>query len=83
MFFPLSTINASPDRYERPRAEDDRMNPETERKAPPRMDWPTRRRRRWTGSLDLAEKIIRRAVAAQVDNPVQWTDQGASRPASE
>jgi hypothetical protein len=29
-----------------------------------------------TGNLDLAEKIIRRAVAAQPDNPVLWTDQG-------
>ena len=27
-------------------------------------------------NLDLAEKIIRRAVAAQVDNPVLWNDQG-------
>jgi hypothetical protein len=29
-----------------------------------------------TGNLDLAEKIIRRAVAAQPDNPVLWNDQG-------
>ncbi len=29
------------------------------------------------GNLDLAEKIIRRAVAAQPDNPVLWADQGA------
>ncbi len=29
------------------------------------------------GNLDLAEKIIRRAVAAQPGNPVLWTDQGA------
>jgi hypothetical protein len=29
------------------------------------------------GNLDLAEKIIRRAVAAQLDNPVLWNDQGA------
>jgi hypothetical protein len=29
-----------------------------------------------TGNLDLAEKIIRRAVAAQEDNPVIWNDQG-------
>ncbi len=28
------------------------------------------------GNLDLAEKIIRRAVAAQSDNPVLWNDQG-------
>ena len=28
------------------------------------------------GNLDLAEKIIRRAVAAQQDNPVLWLDQG-------
>src|SRR5438132_8209154 len=28
------------------------------------------------GNLDLAEKIIRRAVAAQADNPVLWNDQG-------
>jgi uncharacterized protein len=29
-----------------------------------------------TGNLDLAEKIVRRAVAAQQDNPVLWNDQG-------
>jgi uncharacterized protein len=29
-----------------------------------------------TGNLDLAEKIVRRAVAAQPDNPVLWDDQG-------
>ena len=28
------------------------------------------------GNLDLAEKIVRRAVAAQVDNPALWVDQG-------
>src|SRR5216117_2948657 len=28
------------------------------------------------GNLDLAEKIIRRAVEAQPDNPVLWNDQG-------
>src|SRR5262249_55920160 len=28
------------------------------------------------GNLDLAEKIIRRAVAAQESNPVLWNDQG-------
>src|SRR5713101_7111259 len=28
------------------------------------------------GNVDLAEKIIRRAVAAQEDNPVLWNDQG-------
>src|SRR3954454_11875322 len=28
------------------------------------------------GDLDLAEKIIRRAVSAQEDNPVLWNDQG-------
>ena len=28
------------------------------------------------GNLDLAEKIIRRATAAQQDNPVLWNDQG-------
>jgi hypothetical protein len=28
------------------------------------------------GNLDLAEKIVRRAVAAQPDNPVLWGDQG-------
>jgi hypothetical protein len=28
------------------------------------------------GNLDLAEKIIRRAVATQKDNPAVWTDQG-------
>jgi hypothetical protein len=30
-----------------------------------------------SGNLDLAEKIIRRAVAAQADNPVLWNDHGA------
>ena len=36
------------------------------------------------GNLDLAEKIIRRAVAAQPGNPVLWTDQGGDpRPAPE
>jgi hypothetical protein len=29
------------------------------------------------GNLDLAEKIIRRAVSAQKDNPILWSDQGA------
>src|SRR5207245_1774928 len=29
------------------------------------------------GNLDLAEKIIRRAVTAQPDNPLLWNDQGA------
>jgi hypothetical protein len=29
------------------------------------------------GNLDLAEKVIRRAVAAQKDNPVLWDDQGS------
>ena len=28
------------------------------------------------GNLDLAEKIVRRAVTAQPDNPVLWDDQG-------
>ncbi len=28
-------------------------------------------------NLDLAEKIIRRAVATQIDNPILWDDQGA------
>jgi hypothetical protein len=28
------------------------------------------------GNLDLAEKIIRRAVVAQADNPILWNDQG-------
>ena len=28
------------------------------------------------GNIDLAEKIIRRAIAAQEDNPVLWNDQG-------
>jgi hypothetical protein len=28
------------------------------------------------GNLDLAEKVVRRAVAAQVDNPALWVDQG-------
>jgi len=28
------------------------------------------------GNLDLAEKIIRRAVTAQEDNPILWNDQG-------
>src|SRR5439155_19046233 len=29
-----------------------------------------------TGNLDPAEKIVRRAVAAQMDNPMLWVDQG-------
>src|SRR5262249_30259440 len=29
------------------------------------------------GNLDLAEKIMRRAVSTQKDNPVLWSDQGA------
>ena len=29
------------------------------------------------GNLDMAEKIIRRAVATQADNPILWHDQGA------
>jgi hypothetical protein len=29
------------------------------------------------GNLDLAEKIIRRAVVVQIENPVLWHDQGA------
>ncbi len=29
------------------------------------------------GNLDLAEKLIRRAVAVQLDNPVLWDDQGS------
>ena len=28
------------------------------------------------GNLDLAEKLIRRAVTAQQDNPVLWLEQG-------
>src|SRR3954471_11574888 len=28
------------------------------------------------GNLDLAEKVIRRAVSIQEDNPVLWNDQG-------
>ena len=28
------------------------------------------------GNLDLAEKVVRRAVAARPDNPVLWDDQG-------
>jgi hypothetical protein len=32
------------------------------------------------GNLDLPEKIVRRAVAAPVDNPVLWVDQGVTFP---
>src|SRR5262249_42977850 len=61
------------------RAEEDIMNPKKQKEK-------DRRRARkladeaWesanAGNLDLAEKIIRRAVAAQPDNPVLWNDQG-------
>src|SRR5436305_477286 len=61
------------------RWEEDRMNPKKQKLK-------DRRRARklaeeaWeaasAGNLDLAEKIIRRAVAAQADNPVLWNDQG-------
>src|SRR6185436_19633346 len=63
----------------RPRAEEDAMNPKKQKEK-------DRRRARklaeqaWEavheGNLDLAEKIIRRAVTAQEDNPVLWNDQG-------
>jgi hypothetical protein len=62
------------------RPEEDRMNPKKQKEK-------DRRRARkladeaWeaaaAGHLDLAEKIIRRAVATQPDNPVIWTDQGS------
>jgi hypothetical protein len=61
------------------RAEEDVMNPKKQKVK-------DRRRARkladqaWeavdAGNLDLAEKIVRRAVAAQTDNPVLWNDQG-------
>src|SRR5262245_13650754 len=61
------------------RFEEDAMNPKK------RKEKDRRRARKladeaWeavdTGNLDLAEKIIRRAVAAQEDNPVLWNDLG-------
>jgi hypothetical protein len=64
----------------RGRSQEDRMNPKKQKEK-------QRRRARklaaeaWQaaedGNLDLAEKIIRRAVSAQKDNPVLWSDQGA------
>jgi uncharacterized protein len=61
------------------RFEEDSMNPKKQKEK-------ERRRARklaeqaWEaanqGNLDLAEKIIRRAVSAQEDNPVLWNDQG-------
>src|SRR5687767_8717577 len=64
---------------QRLRTEEDQMNPKKQKEK-------DRRRARkladqaWEAAndnnLDLAEKIIRRAVAAQEDNPVLWNDQG-------
>src|SRR5437762_978031 len=63
-----------------PCAEEDRMNPKKQKVKD------RRRARKLTeqaweaaheGNLDLAEKVIRRAVAAQPENPVLWDDQGA------
>src|SRR5207249_932725 len=74
-----SKINARPVIALRPRTEEDRMNPKKQKEK-------ERRRARkladeaWEAAdhddLNLAEKIIRRAVATQPENPVLWNDQG-------
>jgi hypothetical protein len=61
------------------RTEEDHMNPKKQ-KAKDRRRARLLADQAWEaaneGNLDLAEKIIRRAVAAQEDNPVLWNDQG-------
>jgi uncharacterized protein len=61
------------------RAEEDRMNPKKQKVKDSRRGRKLAEQA-WdavhAGNLDLAEKIIRRAVAAQPSNPVLWTDQG-------
>ncbi len=75
------TVQPGPEkgRWLRLRTEEDEMNPKKQKVK-------DRRRARklaeqaWEavheGNLDLAEKIIRRAVDAQTDNPILWNDQG-------
>jgi hypothetical protein len=66
-------------RRHRLRTEEDRMNPKKQ-KAKDRRRARKLAEQAWEaaheGNLDLAEKIARRAVAAQPDNPVLWNDQG-------
>jgi Flp pilus assembly protein TadD len=61
------------------RNEEDRMNPKKQ-KAKDRRRARVLAEQAWEaanhGNLDLAEKIIRRAVSTQEDNPVLWNDQG-------
>jgi Flp pilus assembly protein TadD len=61
------------------RIEENRMNPKKQ-KAKDRRRASVHAEQAWEaanqGKLDLAEKIIRRAVSTQEDNPVLWNDQG-------
>src|SRR4029077_8376732 len=61
------------------RTEEDRMNPKKQ-KAKDRRRARVLAEQAWEaanhGNFDLAEKIIRRAVSTQEDNPVLWNDQG-------
>ena len=61
------------------RIEEDRMNAKKQ-KAKDRRRARALAEQAWEavnqGNLDLAEKIIRRAVSTQEDNPVLWNDQG-------
>src|SRR5450755_2997185 len=61
------------------RTEEDRMNPK-KRKVKDRRRARVLAEQAWEaandGNLDLAEKIIRRAVSTQEDNPVLWNDHG-------
>jgi uncharacterized protein len=61
------------------RIEEDLMNPKKQ-KMKERRRARTLAEQAWEaadqGNLDLAEKIIRRAVSTQEDNPVLWNDQG-------
>ena len=61
------------------RGEEDYMNPKKQ-KAKDRRRARKLAEQAWDavneGNLDLAEKIIRRAVSTQEDNPVLWNDQG-------
>jgi hypothetical protein len=65
--------------HRRLRKEEDRMNPKKQ-KAKERRRARVLAEQAWDaanqGNLDLAEKIIRRAVSTQEDNPVLWYDQG-------
>src|SRR4051794_14138672 len=62
------------------RTEEDRMNSKKQ-KAKDRRRARALAERAWDAAnqdnLDLAEKLIRRAVSTQEDNPVLWNDQGA------